>query len=207
MDPEDNVWVTDVALHQVFKFPPRGGDGHPLIELGTAFHSGNTKDKFCKPTAVAVLENGDFFVADGYCNARIIKYSKTGNQILVWGRNSFSGISFDVAPENFFAIPHALTLVPELDLLCIADRENGRVQCFYTNNGTFHSQYHNPLIGDRLFSMAYTPASGECKVISCFNCITIHLELLQEGSWLLLMDPLQSWEHMYSITTKYMALC
>ncbi|XP_034477035.1 peptidyl-alpha-hydroxyglycine alpha-amidating lyase 1 [Drosophila innubila] len=164
IDPEDNVWVTDVAMHQVFKFPPRGGNGTALLTLGTAFHPGSNK-KFCKPTAVAVLTNGDFFVADGYCNARIVKYSKEGEQILVWGQNSFSGFSYDVAPTNFFAIPHALTLVPELELVCAADRENGRVQCFYTNNGTFHSQYHNPLIGDRLFSVAYTPAAGGQLVI------------------------------------------
>ncbi|KAH8394807.1 hypothetical protein KR222_006451, partial [Zaprionus bogoriensis] len=165
VDPEDNVWVTDVALHQVFKFAPRGEGGRALLTLGTAFHPGNSKDKFCKPTSVAVLNSGDFFVADGYCNARIIKYSKEGEQILVWGQNSFSGFSYDVAPPNFFAIPHALTLVPELELLCAADRENGRVQCFYSNNGTFHSQYHNQLIGDRLFSMAYTPAAGGELVI------------------------------------------
>ncbi|XP_062128448.1 peptidyl-alpha-hydroxyglycine alpha-amidating lyase 1 [Drosophila sulfurigaster albostrigata] len=165
IDPEENVWVTDVALHQVFKFPPRGVGGQPLLTLGTAFQPGAGKRKFCKPTAVAVLNNGDFFVADGYCNSRIVKYSKEGEQILVWGQNSFSGYSYDVSPVNFFAIPHALTLVPELELLCAADRENGRVQCFYSNNGSFHSQYHNPLIGDRLFSMAYTPSAGGQLVI------------------------------------------
>ncbi|EDW01452.1 peptidyl-alpha-hydroxyglycine alpha-amidating lyase 1 isoform X1 [Drosophila grimshawi] len=165
IDPEDNVWVTDVALHQVFKFPPRGEGGKPLLTLGNAFHPGVGKNKFCKPTAVAVLNNGDFFVADGYCNARILKYSKEGKQILSWGQNSFAGRSYDVALPNFFAIPHALTLVPELDLLCAADRENGRVQCFLSNNGSFHSQYHNQLIGDRLFSMAYTPAAGGQLVI------------------------------------------
>lgn len=41
------------------------------------------------------------------------------------------------------------------NLLCIADRENGRVQCFFASNCTFHSQYHSPIIGDRLFSVAY----------------------------------------------------
>ncbi|KAH8290343.1 hypothetical protein KR054_002113 [Drosophila jambulina] len=164
VDPEDNVWVTDVAMHQVFKFPPRGGDGKPVLTLGTAFKPGTIK-KFCKPTSVAVLDNGDFFVADGYCNARILKYSRAGELILSWGQNSFSGVSYDVAPQNYFAIPHALTLVPELELLCAADRENGRVQCFFSSNGTFHSQYHSQLIGDRLFSMAYTPASGGQLVI------------------------------------------
>ncbi|XP_016929420.2 peptidyl-alpha-hydroxyglycine alpha-amidating lyase 1 isoform X3 [Drosophila suzukii] len=164
VDPEDNIWLTDVAMHQVFKFPPRGGDGKPLLTLGEAFQPGSGR-KFCKPTSVAVLDNGDFFVADGYCNARILKYSRAGELILSWGQNTFSGISFDVAPQNYFAIPHALTLVPELQLICTADRENGRVQCFSSINGTFHSQYHSQLIGDRLFSMAYTPATGGQLVI------------------------------------------
>ncbi|XP_037819701.1 peptidyl-alpha-hydroxyglycine alpha-amidating lyase 1 [Lucilia sericata] len=165
IDHEDNVWITDVALHQVFKFGPRGSNDKPLMTLGTAFTPGAGETKFCKPTSVAVLENGDFFVADGYCNARILKYTKQGEKILHWGQNTFSGVSFGVAPQNFFAIPHALTLVPEQELICAADRENGRVQCFYWSNGTFHSQYHSQIIGDRLFSMDYTPAHGGQFVI------------------------------------------
>ena len=41
VDKQNNVWVTDVAMHQVFKFAPYGGntgkDGKkmPLIVLGT----------------------------------------------------------------------------------------------------------------------------------------------------------------------------
>ena len=38
VDSQNNVWVTDVALHQVFKFSPYGGNGDtktPLIKLGT----------------------------------------------------------------------------------------------------------------------------------------------------------------------------
>ena len=38
IDSQNNVWVTDVALHQIFKFPPYGGKGEvktPLIRLGT----------------------------------------------------------------------------------------------------------------------------------------------------------------------------
>lgn len=160
IDQEGNVWVTDVALHQVMKFNAKGYMKTPEITLGTAFKPGPSRSQFCKPTAVAVLPDGQFFVSDGYCNTRILKYSKDGTLIKVWGQNSFQGLAFDVAPENYFAIPHALTLVPELNLLCVADRENGRVQCFHTSNGTFHSQYHSPIIGDRLFSVAYAPIEG-----------------------------------------------
>lgn len=34
------------------------------------------------------------------------------------------------------------------------------MQCFHHSNGTFHSQYFSPLIGDRLFSVAYAPIKG-----------------------------------------------
>ena len=47
--------------------------------MGRAFEPGNDINHFCMPTAVAVSETtGDFYVADGYCNARIMKYSKDG---------------------------------------------------------------------------------------------------------------------------------
>lgn len=142
------------------KFNAKGDMKTPEIKLGIAFKPGAGRTQFCKPTAVAVLPDGQFFVSDGYCNTRILRYSKDGTLINYWGQNSFQGQAFDVAPENYFAIPHALTLVPEMDLLCVADRENGRVQCFHTSNGTFHSQYHSPIIGDRLFSVAYAPIQG-----------------------------------------------
>lgn len=159
IDHEGNVWVTDVALHQVMKFGPNNRT-HPELVLGTRFQPGNSPHKFCKPTAVAVLPDGDFFVADGYCNARIVKYSKQGEIILFWGKRSFGGELYEHAPENFFAIPHALTLAADLGLLCVADRENGRVQCFQTDDGKFHSQFHSPVIGDRIFSLAYAPVNG-----------------------------------------------
>lgn len=73
---------------------------------------------------------------------------------------SIIGRSYSVAPSNFFAVPHGLTLALDKGLLCVADRENGRVQCFHHSNGTFHSQYHSQLIGDRLFSVAYAPIKG-----------------------------------------------
>lgn len=65
-----------------------------------------------------------------------------------------------MAPINYFAVPHGLTLALDKGLVCVADRENGRVQCFHHSNGTFHSQYHSQLIGDRLFSVAYAPIRG-----------------------------------------------
>ncbi|XP_058126598.1 peptidyl-alpha-hydroxyglycine alpha-amidating lyase 1 isoform X2 [Anopheles ziemanni] len=165
IDHEDNYWLTDVALHQVFKFDLKHSLSEPVLVLGQRFEPGHDMEHFCKPTSVAVLKNGDFFVADGYCNGRIIKYSPDGQPLLMWGRNSFILTrTFELpqgpVPESFFAIPHALTLVPDRGLLCVADREQGRVQCFHTANGTYHSQYSSPDIGGRLFSVKYVATNG-----------------------------------------------
>jgi peptidylamidoglycolate lyase len=70
------------ALHQVFRFNIEKSTKKPELTIGEAFTPGNTAKLFCKPTSVASLENGDFFVADGYCNGRIVKYNINGEKIL-----------------------------------------------------------------------------------------------------------------------------
>lgn len=91
VDKQSNVWVTDVALHQVFKFPPNGGSGQPVLALGTRFEPGNDDTHFCKPSGIAVMTSGDFFVSDGYCNHRIVKFSADGRKLLQWGRSTVYG--------------------------------------------------------------------------------------------------------------------
>ncbi|XP_072157894.1 peptidyl-alpha-hydroxyglycine alpha-amidating lyase 1 isoform X2 [Bemisia tabaci] len=160
VDKQDNVWFTDVALHQVFKYSPMlSKDFKPtlLMTLGVRFEPGNDREHFCKPTSVAVMSNGDFFVADGYCNSRILKFSADGTVISRWGRATISNGS--PAPYHF-NIPHSLALAEDKNLLYVADRENGRIQVFHASNGTFAFQFSSALMGSRIFSVAYTPAFG-----------------------------------------------
>lgn len=56
-----------------------------MLELGKKLQPGSGDGEFCKPTSVAVLPSGEFFVADGYCNSRIIKYTAAGVKIAEWG--------------------------------------------------------------------------------------------------------------------------
>uniref|UniRef100_V9K9K6 Peptidyl-glycine alpha-amidating monooxygenase n=1 Tax=Callorhinchus milii TaxID=7868 RepID=V9K9K6_CALMI len=154
-DKDDNFWVTDVALHQVFKL---GSKGEYLLILGQAFQPGSDKDHFCQPTDVAVdPANGNFYVSDGYCNSRIIKYSPDGKFITQWGEES--SLSRIPKPGQFF-IPHSLVFVPGLRQLCVADRENGRIQCFVAESGEFLREIHHPEFGGRLFAVSYTPGNG-----------------------------------------------
>lgn len=134
IDQSGSYWITDVAMHQVFKFDAQDIEKHteelkrarfstdksvhkfqtgasfensilkPSLILGEAFEPGNDEKRFCKPTAVAVHSNGDFFVSDGYCNSRIVKFNKKGERILHWGRHWGVGgrkrVKFD--PDNLY---------------------------------------------------------------------------------------------------------
>lgn len=61
---ENHYYLTDVAMHQVFRFDKLKIDKIPELVLGEKFKPGKGL-KFCKPTSTAALDNGDFFVADG----------------------------------------------------------------------------------------------------------------------------------------------
>lgn len=118
IDHHGNIWVTDVALHQVFKFKPKSR--YPSITLGRRFQPGSIPSQLCQPTAVAVASTGEVFVADGYCNSRILKFNAAGRILRVIPQ-----------PPEFLSlqVPHSVTLLEHLDLICIADRENMRVVC------------------------------------------------------------------------------
>lgn len=64
IDHEGNFWVTDVAMHQVLMFKPTDLT-HPALTVGKLFQAGAGATHFCRPADVAVMKNGDFFVADG----------------------------------------------------------------------------------------------------------------------------------------------
>lgn len=64
IDSEGNFWVTDVAMHQVLMFKPNDLT-HPALTVGELFQHGSGPNQLCRPADVAVMKNGDFFVADG----------------------------------------------------------------------------------------------------------------------------------------------
>ncbi len=88
VDSRENVWLTDVGLHQVFKYVPDGKHMKLERSWGVKFVPGAGKDKFCKPTAVAVLADGSFFVSDGYCNNRIVHFGSDGTFVSELGKQT-----------------------------------------------------------------------------------------------------------------------
>ena len=141
VDGHDNVWVTDVALQQVFKFSP---EGKLLMVLGERGVSGADERHFNRPTDVAVLPDGSFYVSDGYLNTRIVKFSAEGKFLFQWGRPG-SG-------PGEFNVPHAV-VIDKTGRVYVADRENDRVQVF-DEAGRFLMQIKSRDIG-RPYGLAF----------------------------------------------------
>ncbi|KAK3933284.1 Peptidyl-alpha-hydroxyglycine alpha-amidating lyase 2 [Frankliniella fusca] len=117
IDNRGNTWLTDVALHQVFKFAP--GSTKPSLILGQALAPGPGKHQLCMPTDVAVASTGEVFVADGYCNSRVLKFDPNGVLLRLYPQGD----------DLQLQVPHSVALLERLDMVCVADRENMRVVC------------------------------------------------------------------------------
>lgn len=66
------------------------------------------------------LISGEIFVADGYCNNQILKFNAAGTLLMAIPTHS------DTLTLN---VPHSVTLLEHLDIVCVADRENMRIVC------------------------------------------------------------------------------
>ena len=134
VDKNNNIWVTDVGLHQVFKF---SHNGTLLMKLGKDKLPGNDTAQFNRPTDIAVASDGSFYVSDGYGNSRVVKYSATGKYLFEWGRKGLK--------KGEFNLPHGIC-VDEKGNVYVADRENKRIQVFDSTGG-FLEQWNNKSMG------------------------------------------------------------
>ena len=139
IDKDNNVWVTDVALHQIFKF---SSNGTLLLTLGEAQIAGNDKEHFNLPTDIAVSDDGSFYVSDGYGNSRVVKFSKDGTYLFEWGKFGNK--------QGEFNIPHGIDL-DKNGFVYVADRENNRIQKF-DSDGNFITLWQNETT-DQLYSV------------------------------------------------------
>lgn len=152
IDNEDNVWVTDVGLHQVFKFDNKG---QLLLTLGEPNVPGRDFYHFNLPTDIAVAQDGSFYVSDGYENSRIIKFSKEGKYLFEWGKYGNG--------QGEFNIPHGIDLDNKGNVY-VADRENNRVQKFDCN-GKFLSDWVNKEPSKQLYSVCVDKRTQELFLI------------------------------------------
>jgi peptidylamidoglycolate lyase len=146
IDSEDNLWLTDVGLHQVFKFDRAG---NLLMVLGERGVAGEDSAHFNMPTDVAVAPDGSLYVSDGYRNSRVIKFSADGNYITSWG-------SYGKGPGDF-VVPHSIAIDSE-GRIYVADRGNARLQIF-DSNGKFLTEWKSRSLG-RPWAVRISPTGG-----------------------------------------------
>ena len=83
-DPEKHVWLVDDGAQQIFKLT---NDGKQIVmTLGEFKVQGNDEKHFARPTDIAWLPDGTFFVTDGYTNTRVVKFDKDGKFLMTWGQ-------------------------------------------------------------------------------------------------------------------------
>jgi peptidylamidoglycolate lyase len=130
-DAEKNVWIVDDYRHAIFKF---SHDGKKLLQtIGEVNVPGNDDKHFYRPTFMAWLPDGTFFVADGYANTRVVKFDRNGKYLATWGERGSSGPGKMETRPGYFNNVHGVAVDPQTRRVFVNDRNNGRVQVFDEN--------------------------------------------------------------------------
>ncbi|MES2595922.1 MAG: peptidyl-alpha-hydroxyglycine alpha-amidating lyase family protein [Verrucomicrobiota bacterium] len=146
VDHGGHLWLTDVGLHQVFKFTP---EGKQMLALGEPGKPGEDHGHFNLPTDVAVLKDGSFYVSDGYKNTRVMKFSAEGKFEFEWGTKG-------TGPGQF-NLPHGIAIDAQGQVI-VCDRENERLQVFDAK-GQFIDEWEGPQIG-KPYGLEVSPDGG-----------------------------------------------
>ncbi len=139
--PDDTVYCTDDLDHTVKRFTPEGKLVAILGKSGCPSDTGATSMDFrtiCRagppfhyPTNLALAADGSLYIADGYGNARVHRYSPDGVHLASWGEPGG-------APGEF-RVPHGIAVRPDGTVI-VADRENSRLQ-FFSPEGSFLEEW------------------------------------------------------------------
>lgn len=156
IDKNDDIWLVDRNHGQIMKFTPEGKLLRTIGEKGYRSDTGVDPADFSSqaylnvthggapfnlPTDIAFTESGDMFITDGYGNARVHKFSATGDYLFSWGEPG-------TGPGEF-NMPHGVWIDRQGRVL-VCDRENDRVQIF-TQDGTYVNTWPAKLIGPAVF--------------------------------------------------------
>jgi len=128
-DPAKHVWVIDDQLHVIYRFTYDGKLEFTLGQLGVRGRGPNTFDR---PTDIAWLPDGTYFISDGYGGTRVAKFDRNDKFIMDWGS----------APKNpaqpgpsEFNTPHSIAISADRRVF-VVDRGHQRMQVF-DENGKF----------------------------------------------------------------------
>jgi DNA-binding beta-propeller fold protein YncE len=128
-DSEKHVWVVDREGDQILEFT---NDGKKLLlRLGEKGVAGTDHNHFDWPASLLFMPDGSFYVADGYHNARVVKFDGSGKYLMEWGSKGTGPGQFNLLHDVAIDAQHRLY---------VADRGNNRVQIF-SEDGKFLDQW------------------------------------------------------------------
>ena len=120
-----------------------------IKEMGVKLTPGLGDYQFCKPTDVLIDDaTGEFFVSDGYCNSRVIRYSADFTFLDSFGSEGENRMEFNTV--------HDLSKGPGGQIF-ISDRDNGRIQVYDRNTNSILGKYEDKQIGPNIYSSVYSP--------------------------------------------------
>ena len=129
-DPEKHIWIVDDDMHEINIFT---NDGKLVKTMGERGVPGRGPNNFNRPTDIAWLPDGTFFVADGYAGTRVAKFDRNGK--FLHGLGPAAGRSRTSPGPNEFWSVHSIGISRDRRLF-VADREHHRMQVF-DENGKF----------------------------------------------------------------------
>jgi DNA-binding beta-propeller fold protein YncE len=146
VDAHDNIWVVDEGSNMVVEFDPEGrvvmtlgrrrdnADGPVALSArGKPASATALPYIFDRPTDIGWDKAGNIFVSDGYGNARVVKYDKTGRFVAQTPGKGTGPGQMD--------LPHSMQ-VDDAGNVYVADRSNNRIQVF-DNDLKFRKIYDN----------------------------------------------------------------
>jgi DNA-binding beta-propeller fold protein YncE len=125
LDPQGNLWTTDVNGHTVTKMSPTGD---VQLTMGVKGQAGDWNEEanarlLNEPTDLAFGAAGEVFVLQGHGRGepRVLKFDSSGKLVKSWGGQGTAPGQFDTS--------HSI-VVDARGLVYVADRQNRRVQIF-----------------------------------------------------------------------------
>uniref|UniRef100_A0A0N5AQP0 Peptidylglycine monooxygenase n=1 Tax=Syphacia muris TaxID=451379 RepID=A0A0N5AQP0_9BILA len=165
---QNEYFTTDVGSQLITKWKISKDGLREIFHLGEKFVSGNDREHFCLPTSVVTSPvDGSIYVSDGYCNSRVIKFTKDGKYVTEW-----TG-TFGRGTMSYSVLPHDISINDDGTRIYVSDRQNARVQVFdsngrgigeisnFRNKTLFHSVYSAHYKGGHVYFISGVNGEGQ----------------------------------------------
>jgi DNA-binding beta-propeller fold protein YncE len=156
-DAQKRVWIVDDHTHAIYIF---SNDGKQHLQtIGTPNVPGADGTHFNRPTFMAWLPDGTFYVADGYNGTRVAKFDASGKFLMDFGMPGDPGKE---TRPGYMNNVHGVAVDVETRRVFVNDRDNNRIQIF-DENGKYLSEWK---ITVRPSSLHYVVIGDDRKLVT-----------------------------------------